>query len=52
MAELVARPDDEWDTKMKANAESGKLDFVDRNIDESVAKGTTLSLDTGFGKEA
>jgi hypothetical protein len=34
LAELRPRlPDDEWDKQMKADAASGKLDFIDRNIE-------------------
>lgn len=52
LAELVPRADDEWDRQMKADAESGRLDFVDRHVENSVASGTALPLEKGFEKEA
>lgn len=42
MAELMPRHDDEWDRQMMADAEAGKLDFVDRNIEAAVRDGTTV----------
>ena len=48
LAELFPHADDEWDRQMKADAESGKLDFIDRDVQESVAKGTTVPLEKGF----
>jgi len=51
MAELVPHADDEWDKQMKADAESGRLDFIDRNVRYAVSKGTTLPLEAGFEKE-
>ncbi len=51
MAELVPNTDDEWDRQMKTDANSGKLDFVDRNVGHAVAKGTASSLKTGFATD-
>ncbi|MGB8353189.1 MAG: hypothetical protein WCD79_04825 [Chthoniobacteraceae bacterium] len=52
LAELVPHTDDEWDRQMKVDAESGRLDFIDRNVHDAVSKGTTLPLEAGFEKEA
>jgi hypothetical protein len=52
MADLVPRYDDEWDRQMLADAESGKLDFVDRHVESATAEGTALSLDKGFEQGA
>jgi hypothetical protein len=48
MAELFPHADDDWDKQMKADAQSGKLDFIDRNIQDSVSKGTALPLEKGL----
>ncbi len=46
MAELRPRlPDDEWDKQMKADAASGKLAFIDRNIEKARRKGTLIPLE-------
>lgn len=46
MAELHPRPpDDEWDKQMKADAASGKLDFIDRNIEKAGQDGTLIPLE-------
>ena len=45
MAEL--RPpleDDEWDSQMKVDAAAGRLDFLDRNIEQAGRDGTQLPL--------
>jgi len=52
MSELVPRSDDEWDLQMKADAESGKLDFIDGHTAAAVADGTALPLEKGFEREA
>ena len=52
LAELLPRRDDEWDRQMKADAESGALDFVDRNVGDSIANGSAVRLETGFEKES
>jgi len=36
---------DEWDTQMKADASSGKLDFVDWSVKQTKDGGTQLPLD-------
>ena len=48
MVELFPHPDDEWDRQMKADAEAGRLDFIDRNVKEAVAKGATTPLEIGL----
>jgi hypothetical protein len=48
MAELLPRSDDDWDRQMMADAESGKLDFVDRNVERAIAEGSALPLEKGF----
>jgi hypothetical protein len=35
-----------------ADADSGKLDFIDRSVEAAVAAGTVLPLEKGFEKEA
>jgi hypothetical protein len=50
MAELVPRPDDEWDRQMMADAESGTLDFVDRNVETAIAEGDSVALGQRFRK--
>ncbi len=46
MAELRLRlPDDEWDKQMKADAASGKLDFIDRNIEKARRERTLIPLE-------
>ena len=52
LADLVPHADDEWDKQMKADAESGRLDSVDRSVRDAVSKGTALPLEAGFEKEA
>jgi hypothetical protein len=52
LAELFPHADDDWDRQMKSDAESGRLDFVDRNVQESVTKGTALPMEEGFEKES
>jgi len=51
LADLVPHHDDEWDRQMKADADSGKLDFIDRNVRDSIAQGTALPLEQGFEKD-
>jgi hypothetical protein len=46
MAELYPRlPDDEWDKQMKVDAASGKLDFIDRNVEKARCEGTLVPLE-------
>ena len=45
MADLQPFADDDWDLQMKADAASGKLDFVDRHIEASRLAGTLLHLE-------
>lgn len=45
MAELRAPlEEDAWDSEMKADAAAGKLDFVDRNIEQAGRAGTLLPI--------
>lgn len=37
--------DDEWDSQMKADAVSGKLDFVDRHMEDSHRSATQTPMD-------
>jgi hypothetical protein len=48
LADLVPRSDDDWDRQMMADAESGKLDFIDRNIETAIADGSTLPMEHGL----
>jgi len=50
MADLQPCADDEWDLQMKADASSGKLDFVDRHIKAARQDGTLLPLEPTFEK--
>ena len=45
IADLQPFGDDEWDLQMKADAASGKLDFVDRHIETARRDGTLLPLE-------
>jgi hypothetical protein len=45
MADLQPFSDDEWDLQMKADAASGKLDFIDRHIESAQNAATLVSLD-------
>ncbi|MFZ4778194.1 MAG: hypothetical protein ACOYM3_22715 [Terrimicrobiaceae bacterium] len=45
MADLQPFADDEWDLQMKADAASGKLDFVDRNIEDSHRNATQTPME-------
>ena len=49
MAELVPRSDDDWDRQMMADAESGKLDFVDRNVDAAIARAVNVQRQNCLG---
>ena len=44
MADLQPFADDEWDVQMKADAASGKLNFVDRHIEAAQQAGSLLPL--------
>ena len=50
MADLQQFSDDEWDLQMKADATSGKLDFVDRHIEAARQDGTLLPLEPSLEK--
>jgi hypothetical protein len=41
----AATADDEWDLQMKADAASGKLDFVDRHVENSHRNATQAPMD-------
>ena len=45
MADLQPFADDEWDLQMKADAASGKLDFVDRHVEDSHRNATQTPMD-------
>lgn len=45
MAELHPWPDDEWDVQMKADADSGRLDFVRRHAEKAKGEDRLISLD-------
>ncbi len=51
MAELFPHADDDWDRQMKADAESGRLEFIDHNVRKAVAEKTTTPLEIGLEKE-
>jgi hypothetical protein len=51
MAELHPFPDDDWDRQMKADAAAGKLDFIDRNVEEARREGTLVPLDRVLDEE-
>jgi len=38
-------PDDDWDKQMKADVASGKLDFIDRNVEKARREGTLTPLE-------
>jgi hypothetical protein len=38
--------DDEWDEQMKADAEAGRLDFIDREIEQAKRDDTLIPLET------
>ena len=45
MAELFPHADDEWDKQMKADAEAGRLDFIDREVEHAKREGTLIPLE-------
>jgi hypothetical protein len=45
MAELFPHADDEWDKEMKADADAGRLDFIDRDVEKAKREGTLIPLD-------
>ena len=45
MAELHPWSDDEWDVQMKADADSGRLDFVRRHAEKAKGEDRLISLD-------
>ena len=45
MAELFPHEDDEWDKQMKADAEAGRLDFIDREVEQAKREGTLIPLE-------
>jgi len=50
MADLQPFADDEWDLQMKADATSGKLDFIDKQIEAARQDGTLLPLEPTLEK--
>jgi len=50
MADLQPFADDEWDLQMKADAASGKLDFIDRHVEAARQDGTLLPLEPTLEK--
>ena len=38
--------DDEWDKQMKADAEAGRLDFIDREVEQAKRDGKLIPLET------
>jgi hypothetical protein len=46
MAELMDFPDDDWDRAMKADAESGRLDFIDQEVSRAAEGDRLVPLDT------
>lgn len=53
MAELrPAIEDDEWDRQMKLDAAVGKLDFIDKNIEDAGREGALTPLERIFEEEA
>lgn len=45
IGDLQLFADDEWDTQMKLDASSGKLDFIDRSVEQSKREGTRVALE-------
>jgi hypothetical protein len=45
MADLFPHADDEWDKQMKADADAGRLDFIDREVEQAKRDGTLIPLD-------
>ncbi len=45
MAELFPQADDDWDKQMKADAQAGRLDFIDRDIEKATREGTLIPLE-------
>jgi len=45
IGDLQLFADDEWDTQMKADASSGKLDFVDWSVKQTKVDGAQVPLD-------
>jgi len=45
IGDLQLFADDEWDTQMKTDASSGKLDFVDWSVKQTKVGGTQVPLD-------
>lgn len=52
MAELNPYEDDDWDRQMKADAASGKLDFISENIDRAKREGTLVPLEKVLGENS
>ncbi len=46
MADLQPFADDEWDLQMKADAASGRLDFIDRHIEAAKRSRSLTPLDS------
>ena len=45
MAELHPWPDDEWDVQIKADAASGRLDFVRRQAEKAKGEDRLVTLE-------
>ena len=45
MAELFLHEDDEWDTQMKADFASGKMDWLTNETDAAIREGKTIPLE-------
>ena len=46
MADLMDFPDDEWDRAMKADAEAGRLELIDRQVARAAEGDQLVPLDT------
>lgn len=51
MAELYPSSDDAWDKQMKVDAATGKLDFIDRDIEQARQEGALISLERIIGEK-
>lgn len=51
MAGLHPAADDDWDIQMKADAEAGKLDFIDAEIASAKRDGTLVPMERIFEEE-
>ena len=46
MADLMDFPDDDWDRAMKADAQAGRLDFIDQEVSRAAEGDRLVPLDT------